>query len=144
MADRGRVDTLIKAVVWVGGLIVVICLGVFGFLFKYGNDWAAEERAWQAEHRNDAVDGVSSQASGTNYHGLTESTVFPVRQEAEPQIRISRTLTDNKGRQISVVVTGRTANSVLFEGNGKDWEWPISQLSREDQQFVRALPIVSQ
>lgn len=75
---------------------------------------------------------------------LSESGYAAVKPEYQlTRYPISRVLSNDRGRSLRVLITGRTENEILFFSlsNFRDCRYPISRLSRQDRRYAETLTI---
>lgn len=65
---------------------------------------------------------------------------FSKRKDVYP---FGHTMTDSQGREIEVVVVGRTKHSVIFQKDNskKRYNHPLNSLSASDRSFISSLPL---
>lgn len=65
--------------------------------------------------------------------------------ESSPELHypVRRTITNNEGRALDVVITGRTREvvSIVSLRDNRNYQYPIESLSSSDAEFLRHLPI---
>ena len=135
--------------------VVVLLLGVVVFgglmlLVRGGDLWAEKEFAAQDAAIKQEMENYAQPSPPPGYVGNYQPVVVsrsPAREDSSPKstvLRISRIITDDQGRTLDVIITGRTLTQIHFLTKDRSWVWPIEKLSSEDQIFARTLPIDTQ
>ncbi len=70
-----------------------------------------------------------------------EPVVEPVVKPPAVQLPVERSITDKQGRKVSVVILGKSEDSIKFRrtSDGKEYALPIASLSAGDQEFLKGV-----